>query len=190
MLISEIRLLNLKALIAQEGTIAAVAEKSNTSPAYLSQIINSVPSSTGTPRSIGNGLARKIEEGFFFKKGWMDAPHDSDEPNQRLKQEKPNAGNQEKSITAPEVRQNQPSYGQDESATALLKWFNENSHKATSHELIDLLDNYTNLNRPNRDRMIHAIESALIRQVQEGEQLLIKPAKLIVRKDDKPKKIA
>lgn len=72
MLIDEIRLRKLKQLVAQSGSIVAVADAINTAPAYLSQILNGAKSSTGTPRSVGSKLARKIEEAFGKPIGWMD----------------------------------------------------------------------------------------------------------------------
>lgn len=76
MLIEEIRLIKLKQLVALSGSIVAVAEATNTAPAYLSQIINGAKSSTGTPRSVGSKLARKIEQAFSKKIGWMDQEDD------------------------------------------------------------------------------------------------------------------
>lgn len=75
MTIEEIRLRNLRALIQRFGTIATVAEKANTAPAYLSQITNRAPSRTGKPRDMGSALARKIEAGCGLSTGWMDTDH-------------------------------------------------------------------------------------------------------------------
>lgn len=76
MLIDEIRLKKLKALIDEYGSIVSVANAVDTAPAYLSQIINGVSSSAGTPRSVGNKLARKIELAFNKPTGWMDRADD------------------------------------------------------------------------------------------------------------------
>lgn len=46
---------------------------------YLSQIINGARSSTGTPRGIGDALARKLELGCGKDVGWMDKPHGFDD---------------------------------------------------------------------------------------------------------------
>lgn len=76
MLIDEIRLLKLKELVREKGTLASIADACGTSAAYLSQIINGVESSTGTPRSVGDKLARKIEVGLKKPHGWMDENND------------------------------------------------------------------------------------------------------------------
>jgi SOS-response transcriptional repressor LexA len=70
--IKQIRLRNLRILIGEAGTIANLARLSNTAPAYLSQILNSLPTSTGRPRSVGDKLARKLELAMNKPYGWMD----------------------------------------------------------------------------------------------------------------------
>mgnify|MGYP000154963875 CR=1 FL=1 len=61
--IAEIRLENLRLLIGEFGTQDKVAELADTSPVYLSQILNNaVDSKTGRVRQIGDPLARKLEE--------------------------------------------------------------------------------------------------------------------------------
>jgi len=71
--IAEIRLGNLERLIEEFGTAEAVAERSGTSPIYLSQIRNEAKDSkTGKPRQIGDPLARKLEAGCEKELGWMD----------------------------------------------------------------------------------------------------------------------
>lgn len=71
----EFRLENLKALVAEFGSIVAVAERADTAAPYLSQIINRVPSRTGKPRDVGPDLARKLEAGCDKPIGWMDIDH-------------------------------------------------------------------------------------------------------------------
>lgn len=78
MLNEEIRLNNLKLLIKEAGTIVSLADKCDTSPAYISQIINNVASSTGKPRGVGNNLAKKLEDGTNKKRGWIDVDHTSE----------------------------------------------------------------------------------------------------------------
>jgi len=73
--IKQIRLCNLRSLIAESGTIAKLARLSETAPAYLSQILNSLPTSTGKPRSVGDKLARKLEQALNKPYGWMDKDH-------------------------------------------------------------------------------------------------------------------
>jgi hypothetical protein len=72
----ELRLENLRALVAEFKTIDAVAQRASTAPVYLSQILNGAKSSTGTARGIGDALARKLEAGCGKETGWMDRPHD------------------------------------------------------------------------------------------------------------------
>jgi hypothetical protein len=78
MLNEEIRLNNLKLLVKEAGSIVSVSNKCDTSSAYLSQILNGVPSSTGQPRGVGNKLAKKLEDGMNKKRGWIDIDHTSD----------------------------------------------------------------------------------------------------------------
>ena len=75
--IKQIRLSNLRTLISESGTIANLARLSETAPAYLSQILNSLPTSTGKPRSVGDKLARKLEQALNKSYGWMDKDHES-----------------------------------------------------------------------------------------------------------------
>jgi len=70
--IKQIRLRNLRMLVREAGTIANLARLSSTAPAYLSQILNSLPTSTGRPRSVGDKLARKLESAMDKPYGWMD----------------------------------------------------------------------------------------------------------------------
>lgn len=73
--ISEIRIRNLQLLIEQTGKLVTVANRSDTAPSYLSQIINGSPTKAGNPRKLGDKLARKLESGMGKPHGWMDAPH-------------------------------------------------------------------------------------------------------------------
>ena len=75
---SQIRIKNLRLLIEDAGTIVSLAEKCDTSPAYISQIINGVTSKTGVPRGIGDKLARKLELGGNKEVGWLDVNHDDE----------------------------------------------------------------------------------------------------------------
>lgn len=67
--VKEIRKANLRYLIGK-GTIRDFAEKADTDPAYISQIL-----SAKIARDVGHDLARKIEERFQLGHGWMDQPH-------------------------------------------------------------------------------------------------------------------
>lgn len=72
----EIRRENLEVAIKRLGSAAKLAEAANTSPAYLSQIRNRTPDSkTGTPKMMGDAMARRIEAALGEPDGWMDRSH-------------------------------------------------------------------------------------------------------------------
>ena len=71
----ELRIENLRALVAEFKTADEVAKRAGTAPMYLSQILNGSKSSTGTPRGVVDALARKLEHGCGKEVGWMDRPH-------------------------------------------------------------------------------------------------------------------
>ena len=71
----ELRIENLRALVQEFKTADAVAQLAGTAPMYLSQILNGAKSSTGTPRGVGDALARKLEAGCGKEIGWLDRPH-------------------------------------------------------------------------------------------------------------------
>lgn len=73
--VKELRIENLRALVAEFKTADAVAQRAQTAPMYLSQILNGAKSSTGNARGVGDKLARKLEEGCGKEIGWMDKPH-------------------------------------------------------------------------------------------------------------------
>lgn len=61
--IGDIRRANLELLVAEYGTLDALAEAVGTSPIYLSQIRNKYPDAeTGRPRQMGGQLARRPEQ--------------------------------------------------------------------------------------------------------------------------------
>lgn len=75
----EIRRLNMLVAISRVGSAAKLADLAATSPAYLSQIKNkTADSKSGTPKSMGDELARRIEAAIHVPMGWMDAPHHSE----------------------------------------------------------------------------------------------------------------
>jgi hypothetical protein len=55
------RLRNLELLISEAGSAAELARKAGTSPSYLSQVRRQLTTQTGTPRSLGDELADKLE---------------------------------------------------------------------------------------------------------------------------------
>lgn len=70
----EIRLINLRKLLSEVKTAAALAYAANTSPSYISQIL-----SQKTRGSIGNKLARRLEVATGKPKGWLDTLHDRED---------------------------------------------------------------------------------------------------------------
>lgn len=76
--ISETRLVRLKMLIKRyNDKLADLNEAIGLvrTDSTLSQINNqSVHSTTGTPRSMGDVLARRIEKALNLERGWMDTP--------------------------------------------------------------------------------------------------------------------
>lgn len=72
----DIRRQNLEALIKESGSIVALANKTETAPAYLSQLLNQAPSGNKSPRGMGDKTARKLEDRCGKPSGWMDNLHD------------------------------------------------------------------------------------------------------------------
>ena len=80
--IDETRRQRLQILIDKHGTLAALNEALGLArtDATLSQIKNkSAHSKTGTPRCMGDPLARRIEEKLGLQLGWMDTPPSRDQ---------------------------------------------------------------------------------------------------------------
>lgn len=71
----EINLSNLKALVSELGSAAAVADAAGTSENHLNQILRGEKLASGNPRGIGPALARKLEKGCNKHEGWMDQDH-------------------------------------------------------------------------------------------------------------------
>lgn len=73
--VEEIRLLHLKRLVNQFGSVTELNKRLGrpARDATLSQIYNRNPDSkTGRPRDMGSGLARSIEEALEYEKGFLD----------------------------------------------------------------------------------------------------------------------
>lgn len=81
MKIQEVRLIKLKQLIAEKGSVAAVANAAGTAAAYLSQITTGVHLASGKTRTVGTQLARKLEAGCGKPDGWMDRLDDDKNPD-------------------------------------------------------------------------------------------------------------
>jgi hypothetical protein len=83
----EVRRQNLEIAIKRAGSAAKLAALSNTSPAYLSQIKNKTPDSkSGTPKTMGDDMARRIEAAIGEQPGWMDFVHYQAEDDERMGQ--------------------------------------------------------------------------------------------------------
>lgn len=79
---AEIRLDNLREVIRQAGSLQAVADKLDKSHAQISQLNTQAKhSTTGKPRTIGDDIARLIEERFGLEIGWMDNIHPTGAPS-------------------------------------------------------------------------------------------------------------
>ncbi len=86
----EVRRKNLEIAIKRAGTAAKLAEAAKTSAAYLSQIKNRTPDSkSGTPKTMGDDMARRIEAAIGEAHGWIDTPHDVDVDGARREREQP-----------------------------------------------------------------------------------------------------
>jgi hypothetical protein len=73
--IDEVRHANLLELIARFPTLQAFADAIERSHSQVSQLkTRARHSSTGTPQSIGDKMARHIEQRLGLPRGWMDAP--------------------------------------------------------------------------------------------------------------------
>jgi len=75
--VSETRRQRLQMLLERHGSLAALNDAIGLArtDATLSQIKNqSAHHRTGTPRAMGDDLARKIEGALHLERGWMDTP--------------------------------------------------------------------------------------------------------------------
>jgi len=72
----DIRRDNLKLLIDEAGSQAKLAVLSGLPPSYISQVHRGVLHSTGgKPRTMGNDIARRLENKMGKPAGWMDTDH-------------------------------------------------------------------------------------------------------------------
>ena len=76
--IDRIRLQNLGRLIAEEGSLSALARRAGVSVANLSHVRAGTPYPSGTPRRMGDRLAAKLERAMDKPPGWMNEPRPRD----------------------------------------------------------------------------------------------------------------
>lgn len=74
----QVRRNNLETLIAEAGSASALARQAGTNSSYLSQVRHQTQTQRGTPRAIGDSLARKLESAMHKSHGWLDTPHIKD----------------------------------------------------------------------------------------------------------------
>lgn len=72
--IEEIRRLQLKALVEEAGSAAALNRIAgrNERDSTISQILNQSPGTSGKPKELGSTLARDLEIAMRKPRGWMD----------------------------------------------------------------------------------------------------------------------
>ncbi len=70
----EVRLENLRRLVEEAQGLSNLIAKANgkLSRPVLYQILSGVKTAAGTPKNIGDDLARKIEKELRLERGWMD----------------------------------------------------------------------------------------------------------------------
>lgn len=70
------RLANLRQLIKREGAVSQLALRLQISPIYIYRVLDG-------KFTIGDSMARKIEDAYGYPAGWMDMHHDGGEPETR-----------------------------------------------------------------------------------------------------------
>ncbi len=74
MKIQDVRYHNLQALLIEVGgNQAELARRTGTNAAYINQILNNSQLPSGKVRSVGERLARMLEQAFQKPEGWMDS---------------------------------------------------------------------------------------------------------------------
>ncbi len=75
MKIQDIRYQNLRTLLDEAGgNQAELARRAGTNAAYINQILNKSQLPSGKVRSVGERLARMLEQAFKKPDGWLDLP--------------------------------------------------------------------------------------------------------------------
>ncbi len=69
--VEDIRKNNLEMLASQYGTPAALADKADTNPRYISEVLEG-----DNEKGMGDLLARQIEKNLNLEFGWMDTEHE------------------------------------------------------------------------------------------------------------------
>jgi len=72
--IDRTRLQNLRRLIAEAGSLSALARRAGVSRAYLARVRAGTPYPSGNPRRMGDRVAAKLEQAMGRPVGWMDGP--------------------------------------------------------------------------------------------------------------------
>ena len=72
--IDRVRLQNLRRLIAEAGSLSALARRAGVSRAYLARVRAGTPYPSGNPRRMGDRMAAKLERAMGRPVGWMDGP--------------------------------------------------------------------------------------------------------------------
>lgn len=73
----EIRLANLRLLVAQAGSKAKLSQQTGVPAPFITQLVNGIPQPSGNPRKLGDDTARRLEIGMLKGEGWMDADHEA-----------------------------------------------------------------------------------------------------------------
>lgn len=61
--------------IGRRGAAALLSRKTTVPAPFVSQLRNNVINRSGSPRTIGDDTARKLEAGMHKQEGWMDQDH-------------------------------------------------------------------------------------------------------------------
>ena len=78
--LDRVRLDNLRRLIAEAGSAAALARRAGVSGPYLSAVRAGTPYPSGRARRMGDRLAAKLERAMGRPLGWMDEPQGLGDP--------------------------------------------------------------------------------------------------------------
>lgn len=71
--IFQVRLNNLDQLVAEAGSAAELARRTQSDPSYISQIRTRATYGRGVTRRVGEKFARRLEQAMGKPRGWMDS---------------------------------------------------------------------------------------------------------------------